>query len=205
MGNAGLGGKYGNGRTHDPRCNCPDCNGAYVTHNTKAHCTCEYCVQHREIFAAPPRVTRPDEIEAEYRRVRQEEIQRSMGAREWKPPQRGKAKTVGNLNICIRPGCNAIIKGEAAGRVQLETNIGANGKSTLYVLCPPCTSDVDAVLNTEPTSDRERAYDKPYEGYKAPGSDDVDSMTDEQLAAKLFERMMAKTRRALESGSDSTD
>lgn len=198
-----LGGKYGNGRTHDPRCNCPDCNAMFAEHNASTHCTCEHCTQHREIFAPAPRVTRPEETAAQVAQLRQAEIARSMGAREWQPPKRGKGNAMGNLNICERPGCNAIIKGDAAGRVELEPNIG-DGERKLYVLCPPCVSDVDSLLHAEPTEPRERAYDKAYAGYKAPqDTDDMKTATTEQLAAELFERLMrdaGNKTKALESG-----
>lgn len=205
MGSTGLG-KYGNGRTHDPRCNCPDCNAAFVMHNTKEfRCECIDCVAHREIFAPPPRVTRPDEIAAaQYERgremrardardaeIRARDARDAANIKRYHQQQKRGKKTMGNLNICERPGCNAIIKGEAAARVELEPNTQPDAERKLYVLCPPCVSDVDTLLHTVPTEDRERAYDKPYEGYETPReNDDVKAASTEQLAAELFERLM---------------
>lgn len=107
---------------------------------------------------------------------------------------------MGNLNICTRKGCNAILKGEAAAQVDVATSL-YGGERKPWVLCPACVADVDTVLHTAPIGDRERAYEEPYKGWREPDADSVDSMTDEQLAAKLFERMMTKAQRSLESSS----
>lgn len=190
------------------RCTCPDCNRDYGLHNREVRCECQQCIEWREAGMPAPATTSYEAQQDMYHAHAQAQRDRhragqytystvgeQLQANEAVKAERklGKGKTVGNLNICERPKCNAIIKGDAAGYVDYCTDLT---KDRVHrVLCPACIGDLMAVLDSEPLTDRERAYDKPWE----PPSDEdsVEAATAEQLAAALFQKLM-KQQRAIE-------
>jgi len=109
-----------------------------------------------------------------------------------------------DLKMCERKGCNAIVRGEAVGLLDIMTDTRAKTERKGYELCPACIADVMGVLDVEPPpGTREKAYERPYSPTVEDAPDSMEAATDEQLAAKLFERMMRKAQRALEGGNGS--
>lgn len=110
---------------------------------------------------------------------------------------------MGNLNMCERPGCNAFIRGEALGYVDVLYNTKPKTERVVTELCPACMADVHALLSSEPVTGRERGYEKAF--VPTEKGDNVTSASDEQLAAELFQRMMAKARLQLEDGKNGAE
>lgn len=102
---------------------------------------------------------------------------------------------MGNLNVCERKECNALIKGNAAGIVDYWTSL--DGTLAHMTLCPACVADLVALLDSEPITPRKRAYDKPYTPVS--NEDSLTGASNEQVAAELFQRMMRQA--ALEAGN----
>lgn len=199
-------GPYKHGR-RPSRCVCPDCNRDYALHNRDAHCDCQQCVEFREASMPAPATTSWQAQQDAYQAARQQQYNPYPKAeyaqeRIWQNSQYGKpkeSKSMGNLNICERPKCNAIIKGNAAGVIDYMTDLDQERQH--MVLCPACVGDLMLILTTEPLTDRERAYDKPY----TPPSDEdsVAGATAEQLAAALLQKLM--NQQAIGAPDASTD
>lgn len=175
-------GKYGNSPSHGPRCACADCNQMYAVHNNNGRCHCKDCVAHRETMpATPPGVTRFDTVAQKV----------AHNAMYGKQP---KGKGMSTIHICERTGCESLIKAQALGNIVVTDSPVADEQ--YKDLCPACVKDIQELLHTAPTSERHRAYDQPYQGWKAPTKDDVDAIDDldnipaEYLAAALLRRHM---------------
>lgn len=163
-------GKYGR-PNHGPRCGCPDCQTSFLQHNRAEHCACYDCAQHREIGAPPPPVTTMAEQLAAQQEAREQE--RNAYNKFWNIGEqrqheylyvpKKEAETVSTIHMCSRENCNAIIKREALGVVSITTSPMANDtEQKNFELCPDCTRDIWELLHSNPSSVRQRAYDKPF-------------------------------------------
>lgn len=103
---------------------------------------------------------------------------------------------MGSINICDR--CPSMVKGIALGAIQIRTSSDPDSSEVITKeLCPACIQDMVNMLEIEPTDRPQRAYDKPYR--RVDESDEIGAATAEQLAAALFEKLMAGNR-VIESG-----
>lgn len=69
--------------------------------------------------------------------------------------------SMAGINVCDR--CNAMVKGIALGAIQLRTSADSNTNEILSLeLCPACVSDALTLIESMPTTDRERAYITPF-------------------------------------------
>jgi hypothetical protein len=108
-----------------------------------------------------------------------------------------------SINICERKGCKSFVKGNAIGAIQIAfSSSRLSGDVISMELCPGCMSDVHSVLFSEPVTPRENAYEEPFNPVKKESDDTMDMVSDEQLAAELFQRMMRNARKEIESKGD---
>lgn len=100
------------------------------------------------------------------------------------------------INQCEREECFAFVKGKALGGVTLVLNADMynDPRTERLELCPACVEDIYRVITTPPTSPREKAYSKPFDPDAKEATDQLEAVTDEQLAAVLFQRMMAQAK-----------
>jgi hypothetical protein len=184
---------------HAPRCDCAECNQAFREHNSGKLCGCADCAMHREIGAPAPPTTVPaprpnwDREYASYRSAYPQQVPT--------PTKLAQNSTYGKrqemsstLHMCERPECNALIKGKAVGAVQVRFDSDYGKEQTIEAkeICPACVADIVALLDMEPVTPRERAYDKPYE--RPADTDSAESMSVEQLAALLFQKAMKQAQ-----------
>lgn len=109
-----------------------------------------------------------------------------------------------SINICERKGCDSFIKGNAVGGITLvmssDDRAAGDPDTVLRMeLCPACVEDVHRVLTIEPLERRERSYSEPFHP-AGKSTDDVLSASAEQLAAALFEKLMAQQNKAIGGG-----
>lgn len=104
------------------------------------------------------------------------------------------------INQCEREGCFAFVKGKAVGGVTLVMNndMHGEGRTERLELCPACVEDLWKVMSTEPLAPREKSYSKPFDPDARETDDQLSAVTDEQLAAALFQRMMAQAKNQIE-------
>lgn len=183
--------KYGRSG-HEPRCSCPDCAQSFVDHNRTGMCACLDCTYHREIKAPPPPIV-AQPMPYPHRPMRTP------------APKREEPKPVSGIHICEREGCESFIRGEALAYVDLMPNTTPGTNREVKELCPACIADIYALLKTAPLEPRDRGYSKPYDPKQSTVDDSLDSATDEQVAANLFQRMMRKAARELQSGTTKVD
>lgn len=111
-----------------------------------------------------------------------------------------------SINICERKGCSSFIKGTALGALTLVFNpTGQPNSAKRMELCPGCIEDVYGVISVPPITSRERAYEEAFDPERSDTADAIDGVTDEQLAAELFQRMMRNARTQIEGRSTKVD
>lgn len=190
----GMPTKYGR-QGHAPRCDCPDCNASFVDHNRRKHCDCLDCTYHREIHAdAPPMVPHPQ------RNPYDNYYQSNIRPQETVKPK-PEVKKVSGIHICEREGCEAFIRGEALSYVDLMPNTAPGTNRKVMELCPACIEDVYNLLQVAPISERARGYSKPYDPARSTVDDSLETATDEQVAANLFQRIMKQAQKQISGGT----
>lgn len=172
-----------------PRCTCPDCTTDYARHNANkpAGCGCQTCTEFREAFSTAPATTSYDQMQEQQYVQKMYDV---YGSAYMKPKER---QDMGNINVCEREGCESIIKGNINGSIDMIPNHQEN-EPLFATLCPGCVADIVALLDTPPVTPRERVYTK---GYKKVDESDVANISNEQLAAELFQRMMKDAQRQI--------
>lgn len=186
------------------RCTCHECVKSYSIHNAKCKCECGNCADFREAGAPPAPVTVWDYRQNQLTSVYGHQLASVYGkyqghaANSYSPEvmnarygKQEKRQSMASLNMCERPGCNALIKGKAVGIVSVKLHSDYNDPldDVAMELCPACITDIMTMLDSEPVTPRERAYDKPYTRTD-PATDAAENLTTEQLAALLFQRTM---------------
>lgn len=88
-----------------------------------------------------------------------------------------------------------MFKSSAAGLAQIQSNAtyGSQGAEIGFhfdgELCPGCVGDIVALLNSAPTTPREKAYDKPWSEAEATKSESpLTGLSDAELASELIKR-----------------
>jgi len=201
-------GQDGRARDHG-RCTCQDCNAKYAQHNKYERCECGECAQYRETgYHTPPPVTRPeDRLTPGTWSYSQPESHRDRVNREKR--EREQEKTMANIQMCDREGCESLLIKNCAGVLSLDpgaympSDDAAEQKN--WTLCPLCQAEVDRLLHSAPIDDRPRRQDKPYKGWtdtdQLNENDAVMLATDEQLAAVLLQRLMKQAQRQIGSST----
>lgn len=106
-------------------------------------------------------------------------------------PGREGSGSMASVNLCDRTDCKSMVQGRALGRVALSVSSAPGGEILEREICPGCVADVVTLLETAPVTPRDGAYREPYKR-PVPDDDALDTATDEQLAANLFQRMMRR-------------
>ncbi len=88
-------------------------------------------------------------------------------------------------------GCGTFATSHAMGQIEIRFSRGEPLRQ--WELCPGCVADVMGTIGLleHPLTPREKGYKEPY---AEPTEDTVGSSTVEQLAAALFEKIMASNK-----------
>lgn len=98
---------------------------------------------------------------------------------------------MGSINICDR--CPSMVKGQALGVVQLKTSSDPNTSDVVTKeLCPACIEELYTILMMDPGERAQKAFTEPFT--IKPDRDEIGGATAEELAAALFEKLMASQK-----------